>query len=278
MAATTSSNPGSTAAAIRNYLADLWDRREFAWFLALGNLHSRNASTTLGLLWWVLNPLLLGAVYGFVFGFVLQVSRGVDAYVAYLLSGMFAFYFTRSAMVGGANSIIGNRPLIINLRFPRLILPFSALIEATVGFLASLVAFYLIAGPIDGVWPTASIVWLAPAVAIHIVFNFGLAAIAARIAVPFRDVNNLLPYLLRLWLYLSPIIYTVDFVNSLGEPLTSIYRFNPLFPILAIYRSALLGYDLNPSDLLLASGWAVGIAVIAMALFVKYESRMARDL
>lgn len=265
--------PGS-----RRYIRDLWGRREFAWYLALGNLKARNASTGLGLLWWVLNPLLLGGIYALVFGVILRVSRGVDDYVSYLLAGMFAFYYTRSAMVGGVNSIVNNTRLLSNLQFPRLILPFSALVESAVGFVASLAAFYFIVWPIDGTLPGPEIWWLVPALAIHTVFNFGLAALVARIAVPFRDVNNLVPYLLRLWLYLSPIIYPVAFLagSGLPAPLVRALEFNPLFPMLAMYRHALIGGPLSGEEVLVAGLWAAAVFVIGVAAFVRSEGRIAR--
>ena len=97
-------------AAASDYVSQVWQRREFAWYLAMGNLKARNASTTLGLLWWVLNPVLLGAVYWFVFGLLFHrgSSNFGTPFLVFLLSGMFPFYFTQSALTGGVNSIVGN--------------------------------------------------------------------------------------------------------------------------------------------------------------------------
>ena len=125
--------PSSHRARALLYIADLWRRREFAWFLAVGNLKARNASTALGLLWWVLNPLLLGMVYFFVFGFLFG-----ERDIGYLLAGMFPFHFTAQSMTGGANSVLSNSRLLINLRFPRLVLPIAYLIESMIGFITSL--------------------------------------------------------------------------------------------------------------------------------------------
>jgi len=253
----------------------LWARREFAWYMAMGNLKARNASTTLGLFWWVLNPLLLGIVYYIVFGIVLGVSRDLS----YLLSGMFVFYYTSTALTGGANSIISNNRLLVNLSFPRLVMPIVAIIEAGVGFLASISALYLIIGPTQGSWPGLEIFWLLPvAFALHTVFNLGLAATAARIAVPFRDVNNLLPYVNRIWLYLSPIIIPASFVTDLTSPWDTLFNLNPLVPIIGLYRTALLGYPFEAWMLTAAAAWAAGLSVLAIAAFVKYEGRMARYL
>lgn len=250
--------------------------------MAMGNLKARNASTALGLVWWFLNPLLLGAVYFVVFGLIIPVSRDLS----YLLSGMFAFYYTSTSVTGGANSILSNAKLLVNVSFPRLIMPVVAVLEAGIGFLASLLGFYLIVGPVqhlvngEGVLPSVRTLWLLPVVyIIHTVFNLGLAALAGRVAVPFRDVNNLIPYLLRLWLYVSPIIITAEFIADIpaGWQLR-LFNLNPLVPLLGVYRAALTGGEFVSADLLTAALWAFGVAAIAIAAFVKYEGRMARYL
>lgn len=271
---TAESNPARLARAGKDYVSSLWSRREFAWYMAMGNLKARNASTGLGLLWWVLNPLLLGLVYWIVFGLIIKTSRSLD----FLLSGMFVFYYSSTSMTGGANSVIGNSKLLANLSFPRMILPITAIVEASVGFLASLVALYVIIGP-KGTWPTLGMLWLLPiAFLIQLVFNLGLASLAARIAVPFRDVNNLIPYLIRLWLYLSPIIYGLEFVEKLSAPWDTIYYFNPMVPILAMYRAVLIGSEFTSFDLWASAAWAIAVAVVAISSFVKYEGRIARHV
>ncbi|VAV92899.1 hypothetical protein MNBD_ACTINO02-2305 [hydrothermal vent metagenome] len=270
-----------TANAARTYVSLLWGRREFAWYVAMGNLKARNASTFLGLFWWVLNPLLLGLVYVFVFGVILK--RGADApgtvpYVAWLLSGIFPFYFTQTALTGGVSSIVSNSRLLANLSFPRLVMPISSLIEAFVGFLASIVAYMLIVGFVSGIWPTSRIWMLLPVIVIHTIFNLGLSAVVARLAVPFRDLNNLVPYLTRVWLYLSPIILRPEFIDNLTGARLRVFQTNPLFPILAIYRGALLGLPVDNRFWLEAIIWSVGVFVVGLLAFVTYEGKMTRYL
>ena len=243
--------------------------------MAMGNLRARNATTALGLFWWVLNPLLMGGVYFVVFGLILDINRDL----AYLLSGIFVFYYTTTSITTGANSIIQNKTLLVNLQFPRLILPISAVIEAATGFLVSIPALYLIIGPIQGVWPPMRIIVLFPIIfVIQTVFNLGLAALVARVTVPFRDITNVIPHLLRIWFYLSPILYTVGQFSSLPDWAVKLYNLNPLVPILSVYRSALLGYQFESSDLVLSAIWAFGLATVAITVFVKYEGKMARYL
>ena len=280
------SNPASTVtvgqrarlSGWRAYVSDLWNRREFAWYLATGNLKARNASTTLGLFWWVLNPILMSLVYFVAFGIIFSGRRGETQFLSWLLSGMFAFTFTTTAMTSGANAIISNRKLLVNIRFPRLIFPITALIETAIGFLASLGIYYLLAWPTDGVRPTARLLVLPAVFALHLLFNLGLAAAVARLTVPFRDINNLLPHLTRMWLYLTPIIWPLSFFEEAPEALQTILRFNPMFSILSMYRYALMGRDLADGAVPMAIAWTVVLAIGGVLAFVRYEGNMVRHL
>ena len=266
---------------LRTYLTDLWGRREFAWFLAMGNLKARNASTALGLIWWVLNPLLLGLVYFFVFGVLFAGSSRPPDYIAYLLSGMFVFYFTSQSMTGGANAILQNAKLLANLKFPRMVLLISSTIESIVGFLASLLVYYAIVWPITGIRPSRYTLLLVVIFPVQILFNLGLSAIVARMAVPFRDINNFIPYINRIWLYLSPIIWQLSFLDKASPAIKTVVEINPMFHIIELYRAALIGhpgYVFDINDLWVALAWAVVVFVVGVAGFIRYETRMVRYL
>lgn len=264
-----------------DYLRELWRRREFTFALGLGNLKARNASTSLGLFWWVLNPMLLGAVYFFVFGIIFGGNRP-DDFLIYLLSGMFVFHFTSQSMTGGANSIIQNAKLLANLRFPRLLLPISTLIEALVGFVASLgvlAAMVLIFQIVlDRQYFTLALIFLPAVVALQVVFNLGLGAITARLAVPFRDINNLLPYVNRIWLYVSPVIWPLSFLDNASPTIQRMVTWNPMFDIIGLYRTVLLGYPFDGVQLLGAILWTAAIGILGVTFFVRYEGHMVRHL
>ena len=280
MAASPPTGISYNARRLRGYFTDLWNRREFAWFLAMGNLKARNASTVLGLFWWVLNPLLLGLVYFLVFGVLFANDNRPENYIAYLLSGMFVFHFTNQSMTGGANAILQNAKLLANLKFPRLVLLISALIESGVGFLASLLVFYAISWPAVGVHPSRYMLLLLVVFPIHIMFNLGLSAIVARLAVPFRDINNFIPYVNRLWLYLSPIIWPLSLLDNASPTMRTLVELNPMFHLIELYRTALIGstYPFHLDDLVLSLAWAVGTFVVGVAGFIRYETRMVRYL
>jgi teichoic acid transport system permease protein len=261
---------------VKAYVQEFWRRREFIWFLAMGNFKARNASTALGLFWWVLNPVLLSLVYWFVFGFIFSGARDI----IYLMSGMFVFHFTAQSLTGGANAVLQNTKLLNNLRFPRLILPVSSLLESLMGFLVSLGVLVVTQLVLDGYFPTASLVILLAAVPLQFLFNLGLGSITARLAVPFRDINNIIPYINRIWLYATPIIWPLSLLEGpRGETLATIQQFNPLFSLVAVYRAALRpDSPFDPAMLMQFSIWALVIGVVGVGLFVRYEGKIARHL
>jgi len=273
----TASHRQSVISRALDYLRDLARRREFALALGTGNLKARNANTGLGILWWVLNPLLLGAVYYLVFGVIFP-GRRPDNFLVYLLSGMFVFHFTSQSMTGGANSIISNAKLLANLRFPRLILPISALIEAASGFLVSLGLLVSIAVITGQASITHRILYLPVVIGVHLLFNLGLGAMTARLAVPFRDINNLIPYINRIWLYLSPIIWPLSFLDDAEPWVRTAIRLNPMYDFIGLYRSALLGSPIIADHVIGAVAAALVVGFLGIGLFVKYEGHMVRYL
>ena len=89
-----------------SYVSEAWRRRDFVWYTALANVRARHANTALGLFWWVLSPLILGSVYFLVFGVILGTRRGDPHYIGYILTGLFAFFFTRTVVNSGTAAMI----------------------------------------------------------------------------------------------------------------------------------------------------------------------------
>lgn len=259
------------------YIKELWRRREFIWFLAMGNFKARNASTSLGLFWWVLNPVLLSLVYWLIFGIVFPGRRDI----IYVMSGMFAFHFTTQALTGGANSILQNSKLLTNLKFPRLILPLANLMEAFIGFLVSLGVLLIAQLALNQYVPTRSLDLLLLVVPLHFAFNLGLGSITARLAVPFRDINNFIPYFTRIWLYTSPIIWPLSMLveTEPGQRFAPYAEQNPMFALISLYRAAMVdGHTFDPTMLGRFAIWAIALGLIGTALFVRYEGKIARHL
>lgn len=204
---------------------------------------------------------------------IFRAARDPD-YYPFLFSGLFAFYYSRGALLGSSNAILSNAKLMTNLRFPRLSLVLAGLLESTFGFLASLLAYFLMTLP-AGHPPQVELLGLPAVLLIHMVLNVGLGALAARLTIPFRDVKNLLPYFLRIWLYLSPVTYAVDRIPDEIRPYAYL---NPLTSILELHRWALMGEPVKASTWLIAIAWALISALGGVALFVRAEGSFVRHL
>jgi teichoic acid transport system permease protein len=261
----------------RRYVSDLWGRKDFAVFLIQGNLTARNSSTALGLMWWILNPLLSAAVYYVVFGLILEGHRAQDFFLTYLVVGVFAFQYTTASMNGGANLIQQNSRLLVNVRFPRLILPIAAVAESLAGFLTSLVAVFAVV-LIQGAPISAKILWLPVVIVIQTIFVLGLSALTARWVVPIRDLGNLIPHITRFWFYLTPIIWGLSFLEGKPQWVVTLIELNPMYAIVQLYRVAFMDFPFVMQDLVTAVTWAFAICILGIASFTRSEGTMVRHL
>ena len=253
------------------YLRQLWRRREFAFELARTDLLSKHYNTALGQLWLILNPLFLGLVY---FALVQIIGRrgGTVVGLAYLLLGLFTFRLVSSSVSQGARSVVGGGRLILNSAFPRTLLPLSSVLTSFMLFLPT-IAVYAVVHVIAGLPITPYILWGIPIIAMLIVFAAGIAMLVAAIQVYFRDLTSFLRYMLRIWLYASPVLWVTDQVPEKYQPFLYI---NPLYPPLtALSQSVDLGRMPDIHLLLLTLAWAVAALVGGGLFFISREREFA---
>ncbi len=248
----------------RQYLLEMWDRRDFAVAMPMEDLRATHSNTLLGNLWHLGNPLLNVAVYYLVFGVILSTSRGVDNFILFLTIGIFTFHLTSRSVLGGATSISSNQGLMRAIRFPRALLPISIVISRLLTFgieLGVLVAVTLATG--EGVSPR----WLAApfVLGVHTALNLGGAFIAARLNAAFRDVQQIIPFLFHLLRYVSGVMFPLDrFLDGSGGEYPLIRRFvelNPMVPLIDLYRWMLMGSAIDV-------GSVVRLVVVSAALLV----------
>lgn len=253
------------------YLRQLWRRREFAFELARSELISKHYNTALGQLWLVLNPLFLGLVY---FALVQIIGRrgGTVAGLAYLLLALFTFRLVSTSISQGARSVVGGGRLILNTAFPRTLLPLSSVLTCFMLFLPTL-AVYAVVHVVAGLPITLHILWGIPIIGLLVVFAAGMAMLVSAVQVYFRDLTAFLRYMLRIWLYTSPILWVAAQVPDRYQPLLYI---NPLYPPLTALSDAVnLGRTPPIHLLLLSLAWAVGALVVGGLFFISREREFA---
>jgi teichoic acid transport system permease protein len=256
---------------VDEYTRRLWQRR---WFVAAYSSASNAIGyegNFLGQAWQLLTPLLNILVYYLIFGLLLHTNRGIPNFIAFLSVGVFIFTFCTRSLTSGAKAITANAGLVRALQFPRAVLPLSITVVALLRLLYSLlvlIPIVLISGePLTWNW-----LQLAPAIALQAMFCLGLAFVVARLGAQVPDMTEILPFVSRIWMYTSGVMYSVTVFGSRFGWAAGIMTLNPGYVFLALARHALLiGSPATLVNWLVALAWAVGTLVMGYLYFWRGE-------
>ncbi|MCK2215908.1 ABC transporter permease [Actinomadura sp. ATCC 31491] len=262
------------------YLRQLWQRRHFILTYATSRNVSKYSGSALGQLWQVLTPLLNAAIYYVMFGLILGGSHGVRNYPAFLLTGMFVFTYTQRTVTAGAKSVSGNLSLIRALHFPRASLPLAYAIQELQQLAVSmgvLLVIVLITGePITWFWLVIPVVLV-----LQTMFNVGAGLVMARVGASMRDLNQLLPFVMRTWLYASGVFFVIHdkVVKSAGFPewVATVMYLNPAASYIEFMRDLLISRHTPPELVWLSClCWAVAALAGGFWYFWRAEDRYGR--
>jgi teichoic acid transport system permease protein len=257
---------------MRPYLRELWRRRQFALQLSKTKLRAKHFDTALGQLWLVITPLLMAFVYFLLITVIRGGSRGAD-FFAHLVAALFLFHLFSQSVQQGANSIVGGGKLILNTAFPRILLPFSSVVWAFRRFLPTIpiaAVIHLIVGVPVG-W---AILFVIPIVAVTLLIAAGVACFVAALQVYFRDLSNLLPHVLRIWLYTTPILYTAD--QAIDRGLGVFLWLNPMAPVIRSLAATVDHQELPDATVFLGGlAWGIGLFLLGVLFFISRERELA---
>jgi teichoic acid transport system permease protein len=270
---------GARAPVVR-YARQVWGRRHFVAAYATARLRAQYANARLGQLWQVLTPLLNAGVYYLVFGMLLGTSHGIPNYVPYLCTGVFVFNFTQTSVLTGTRAVSDNLGLIRALHFPRACLPIAVTLVQLQQLLFSMGVLSVIVVAF-GVPPTGRWLLAVPALVTQAVFNAGLAMVMARIGAKYTDTAQLMPFVIRTWMYFSGVFYNVrDFTANAPHWMAALLEANPGLLYLTLVRYALIdtvgSSALPPHVWALALGWALLAGVGGFVFFWKAEESYGR--
>lgn len=254
-----------------------WRYRQFILAYAWGELRGRYLRHRLTTLWLVLNPILLAATYTFLI-LVLRKRDDPLQVLSFITSGLFFFMFFRDSIVKSAGSLTRATSLLLSSDLPKAALPAAATVESLLALGIAMTAYvplHLLAGKtLD-----TSLLQLIPLLAIATTFAFGTSSILAFVAVRFRDLLPLVPFALRLLLYLSPVLFTVeDMSETLPEAIHWILWLNPLLPFLAIWHDALAGTATAPGLWGVTITWTLLALVAGLVLAHRNQHSIGKRL
>lgn len=268
------------------YLRQLWERRHFILTYATSRNVSKYSSSTLGQLWQVLTPLLNAAIYFLMFGLILGGGKGIENYPAFLLTGMFIFTYTQRTVTAGAKSISSNLSLIRALHFPRASLPLAYTIQELQQLVISM-AVLLVLVVITGEMPTWFWLMIPVVLLLQTFFNIGAGLIVARLGATMRDLNQLLPFITRTWLYASGVFFSIQdkVVGSAHLPqwVADVMYLNPAASFIEWMREILIatyrpefGHHPPPMVWMSCVFWAVFALGFGFWYFWRSEERYGR--
>ncbi|GHD99711.1 ABC transporter permease [Streptomyces alanosinicus] len=267
---------------LSEYIGQLWARRHFITAFATAKLTAQYSEAKLGQIWQVMTPLLNAAVYYFIFGVLLGTSHGVKDYVPFLVTGVFIWTFTQSSIQVGTRAISGNLGLVRALHFPRAALPISFCLQQLQQLLFSMTALVVIL-LCFGIPVAASWLLAIPALILQFLFNAGMAMIMARMGAKTPDIAQLMPFILRTWMYVSGVMWSIGKLTKkdhLPHIVLVLLENNPAAVYIDLMRYALIdsfhSKQLPPHVWLVAAGWALAVGIGGFIYFWKAEEKYGR--
>ncbi len=253
---------------------EIYDYREMIFSLVRKELRGRYKGSVLGFLWTFINPLLQLVVYTLVFSVILR--AGIEKFYLYLFVALIPWMFFSGSITGGAACIMTQKDMVKKIYFPREVLPIAYVTSNFVNMLFCFIVIFLVVF-IDGNGLQLKAVLCLPIIMlVEYTMALGMAMIVSALNVYFRDLEYILGIVTMAWMYMTPIMYSVDMIPERLRPL---FNMNPMTPIIVAYRNVL--YDNTVPQLsTLTHGFVLGLIVLVLGfvIFRKLQRGFAEEL
>ncbi|MBN2318025.1 MAG: ABC transporter permease [Acidobacteria bacterium] len=247
---------------------EIFEYRELIWALTVKELRVRYKRSFLGFFWALLNPLLMMSVYVIVFSTIL--GRGIENYAIFMISGLFPWTFFSQSLNYSMSSIVGNHAMLKKVKFAKSVLPVSAVLSNVINFLLSLlpmaIIILLFRYPFYWTWA-----YLPVPILSLIIFSLGVGLFCATLHVFFRDMTHIIEILTRAWFFLTPIIYTLDYIPAQYH---IYFKLNPMYYILDGFRMAIY-YGRIPATSSITMSFVYSFASLVFGYFIfrRYQDK-----
>ena len=254
-------------------LREVWQSRELLYFLVWRDVKVRYKQTVLGIGWSVLQPFLTMVVFTIFFGRLAKVPSDGVPYPVFSLAALVPWTYFATAASNGSSSLVGNQHLVAKVYFPRVLVPLAAVLmpavdlTASFGMLMVLMAWYHVV-------PTPAIITLPLYAVLGMLTAFAVTLWTSALSVRYRDARYVLPFLIQIWLFVSPVAYPASMVP---EKWRLIYALNPMATVVEGFRSSLLGTP-APAAMAMIAVPAVAAALSAGVAYFRSVEGSIVDL
>jgi lipopolysaccharide transport system permease protein len=243
---------------------DVWAHRELLYFLIWRDVKVRYKQTLLGAAWAIIQPLFTMLIFTLIFSKVAQIDSNGIPYPIFAYAGLLPWTFFANSINHSGNSMVSNSHLITKVYFPRIIIPVAAVGAGLVDFAVAFVML-LVLMIYYRIQLTANLLMLPALIALTTLLAIGVGSWLSAINVKYRDVKFALPFLVQIWMYLSPIAYPITVIPQRWRLL---YSLNPVTGIIEGYRSAFFGRPFDWTSL----GISLAITMVLIG-YAAYEFR-----
>ena len=263
--------PSFSIWAMGGHIVRLVQFRDLLYTLTLHRLSVRYKQSMLGYFWAILHPVLLALVYTVIFSRLVKVPTNGTPYVVFAFSALLPWTLFSNGLSGATMGLPAHSNLLSKVYFPREIVPISYVLAAFVDFLMAFVVLVVLMFHYR-IRLLAGALWGVPALLTLAVFLIGTTFFASALQVRFRDVGIALPLLLQVWMFASPVVYSL---SSVPQSLRSWYELNPLVGVMETFRGAIL-HGSAPNYVLLVKAFTVSlvVAVLGYAWFKHVETTL----
>ncbi len=249
-------------------LRELVEYHELLYFLVWRDIKVRYKQSVLGAAWAILQPFLMMVVFTIFFNRMAGVGSGDVPYPLFSYAGLLPWTFFAQGLAQSSNSLVGSANLIRKVYFPRVVVPMSSILSGVVDFALAFTVLIAMMGYYR-VWPAAAIVYLPLLALLAFVTALGVGLWLAALNVEYRDVRYVVPFIVQLWLFVTPVIYpaatVVAKLENAGLP-GWLYGLNPMAGVVEGFRWGLFGGAV-PGSILLASTVSAVVVMVSGALY-----------
>ena len=255
-------------------LKQLWQYRELMYFLSWRDIKVRYKQTALGAAWAMIQPFMTMVVFSIFFGNLAKMPSDGIPYPLFAYAALVPWTFFANSLTQASNSLVQNSNMLKKIYFPRLVMPISSVISGTVDFvfafivLVAMMLFY-------GILPTVNIVWLPFLMLLALGTALGVGLWLSALNVQYRDVRYVIPFLIQVWLFATPIAYPS---SLLTEPWRTLYGLNPMVGVVEGFRWALLGTETAPGTEVVVSSLAAVIILVTGAFYFRRLEKTFADI
>jgi lipopolysaccharide transport system permease protein len=253
-------------------LGEVWAYRELLYFFVWRDVKIRYKQTVIGIAWVVLQPLMTMGVFTLFFGRLAKLPSDGLPYPVFYFSALVPWAYFSTALQSCTSVVVDNQRVITKVYFPRLVLPFSAVVSGLVDFAIGFVVLFVVTS-IYGIKPTLAALWLPVLLLLAVLTALAVGLWMSALNALYRDVRYVVPFLVQFWMFASPVAYPSSLVPQRWRWL---YGLNPMAGVIDGFRWAITGRGQAPGLLLLASASAVALILLGgLFFFNRMESSVA---